>query len=170
MASGSQGTQGYAVGEEAIPRPNVWFPASGRVIFQGMIETRCYPWKAPKTSLHGGVRKSKQSRSYQVWKSWETDIAMVLMPLYRLTTGGKILDGPVDLDLLFVVETGRTPADRTNLGKSLEDIFQGIFYVNDTQVRGGDIRRVFLGEPVYGWEGLRWEGPERVHFRVTSLG
>lgn len=168
MASIIRGSQGYAVGEEARPSPDIWRPAFGLVLFECMIETRCYPWKSPRIGRGGAASFRNQPKSYRSWKSWSTDITMVLPTLYRLDHHAMV-EGPVDLDMLFVTDPRRKPADRTNLGKALEDILQGIVYANDRQVRGGDVRRVFLGEPVYGREGQTWQGPERVHFRVTSL-
>lgn len=135
-----------------------------------MIETRAYPWKAPKVSRSGRAPRNRQHNSYNHWKSWSADISMVLMGLFRHECDGQaVLMSAVDLDMLFVLERGRSIPDRTNLGKALEDLLQGIVYVNDRQVSGGDVRRVFIGDRVRPGSTMRWEGPERIHFRVTLL-
>lgn len=161
MVDGTGTNPGIATGEEAEPPAGVWRPAADRVIFQCLIETRAYPWKAMSVS-------KAQRPSYRRWKSWSADVGMVLNLYYR-SWGGRCVQSPIDLDMLFVLDPKGSPPDRTNLGKSLEDLLQGIIYTNDRQVQGGDVRRVFLGDPIVGREGERWEGAERIHFRVISL-
>jgi Holliday junction resolvase RusA-like endonuclease len=169
MAYGTGTNPGIETGPDAEPPAGVWRSPFGPVIFQCMIETRAYPWKAPKVTRTGRVFKRSQPAAYNRWKSWCADITMAMMTLYRMEVG-YCLDSVVDLDTLFVMD-GRHPCgDATNLRKSFEDILQGIVYVNDRQVQGGELRRVFLGDPIIGREGDRWDGAERIHFRVTSLG
>jgi hypothetical protein len=155
-------------GPEALPFPPVWGEPRGPVIYQCCIVTRAYPWKAPKVSKSGVVKLWNQTVSYKQWKSWATDVQMDLIRSYRLE-GGRCVNYPVDLDMLFVAALDRTPADRTNLGKSFEDILQGIVYANDRLVRLGNIGRVFIGEAGRPGSTFAWDGPERVHFRVVSL-
>jgi hypothetical protein len=158
---------GILVGAEADPA--IWQPPRGEIVFQCCHLTGAKPWKAPKANRQGKVIFKRQSRSYRTWKSWSSDIKMELFLTYRLHDG-RTVDGPVDLDVLFVLAPGPHPPDRTNLLKSFEDLLQGFPYVNDRQVQGGDARLVFVGDRMAGFpEGARWLGPERIHWRVTSL-
>lgn len=160
--------ESLVVGQEADP--GIWRPACGPVVFQCChVGTRARPWKAPRANRYGKVILQHQKGHYRTWKSWSSDIHMELGLKYRLL-GGVFHNGPVDLDLLFVLSSEGHHPDRINLGKAFEDLLQGIVFDNDTVVQGGDVRRVFLGDPVTGGqEDERWEGPERIHWRVTSL-
>lgn len=164
MALAAGASEAYAVGEKAFAP--CWAPAAGTVLFQGMIVTRAIPWKAPRVNMEGKAPLSRQSKDYQAWKRWSGGIQILLMAMY----GGKPHEGPVDLDMVFVLEPKGSPPDRLNLGKGTEDLLQGIVIVNDRQVIGGDVRRVWLGTEVNPWTPLRryWAGPERFHVRVTS--
>lgn len=161
-------SEGLVVGEEADP--GIWRPACGPVVFQCChVGTRARPWKAPRANRYGKVILKRQSGGYRRWKSWSTEIKMDLYLYYRFH-GGLTVDGVVDLDVLFVIAHQDHDPDRTNLLKSFEDILQSFPYHNDRQVQGGDSRLVFIDDSVIGGqEGERWEGPERIHWRVTSL-
>jgi hypothetical protein len=156
------------VGEEADP--GIWRPAPGRLVYQCCHVTRARPWKAPKANRKGKVILKHQTGGYRTWKTWSAEITMDLYLYYRLNDGVTV-DGPVDLDILFVLGHAPHDPDRTNLLKSFEDLLQGFPYRNDRQVQGGDSRLVYIGEPVhFGEGGKTWEGPERIHWRVSLLG
>ncbi len=157
------------VGDDA--EPGIW-SASGSVVFRARIDTRAVPWKAPKTTRYGGVPLRLQSKSYRHWKDWSNWMIVLL----KWAAGEQGIRRPfpagygLDLDMLFVLEPGGTPPDRMNCGKSVEDLMQGIVYDNDRDVRGGDVRRVFIGDRVMLGHGSRWEGPDRIHIRVSAVG
>jgi Holliday junction resolvase RusA-like endonuclease len=160
--------EGVVVGTEADP--GIWPPHAGRVIFQCCIATRAHPWKAFTVGRKGRALSQSKGLQYHRWKSWSAEVRMVVSHFVHLEIGRDPYLGPVDLDMLFVLDPRGQVPDRTNLGKSLEDILQGLIYANDRQVVGGDIRRIFIGNQVVPGGTVRWEGPERIHWRVTSLG
>lgn len=155
--------------------PGIWGPPSGILVFQVCIHTRVIPWKAPKTTRHGAVPLKFQSKSYQHWKKWTGQVQDLLRWAFHQTDRGHCPEnffGPdsLDLDMLFVILPGGNPPDRINAGKCVEDLLQGIVYRNDRVVRGGDVRRVFMGDKIRLGEDLNWEGPERMHLRVVAVG
>jgi hypothetical protein len=135
-----------------------------------MIETRAIPWKAPRVSREGKVSLKAQSSDYQKWVTWSHQIRPLITWAWH-QEGHRydpVDDRPFNLSMIFVLrKSGKTPSDRMNLGKSLEDILQGICYPNDRQVRGGDVRRVFLGEPMLPMAWRAWEGTERLYLNLS---
>ena len=94
------------------------------LIFEGMVVGRAVPWKAPNVTRRGTFRDKKV-------KKWQSHVKWQTLQYKQ----GEPYDGPVMLDLKFIMRgrSGLLP-DLTNLTKALEDVLQGIVYVNDRQV------------------------------------
>ena len=101
-------------------------------------------------------RRGKQHRAemarYLRFKAWQT----VVYFMARAARIGMMSDGPIILEALFVVSPDTRLVDRDNLAKGLSDALQNTCYRNDSQVIGGEVRRV---------TGL----PERTEIRVYEV-
>ena len=95
-------------------------------------------------------RKVQQRASMRAWQDKIMHASGIAMREGRT----PIAHGPVEVWIDFVFKRGGQIPDRINLAKSTEDAMQGIVYINDNQVIGGDCRRgvgPFEGAVVEVW-------------------
>lgn len=114
-------------------------------------------------------RKVQQRVSMRAWQEKVMHAAGLAMREART----PIAHGPVEVWIDFVFKRGGQIPDRTNLAKSTEDAMQGIVYINDNQVIGGDCRRgigPFEGAVIEVWYASALVIADRVADARTSFG
>jgi Holliday junction resolvase RusA-like endonuclease len=77
-------------------------------------------------------------------RDWQARIvhAAALALRHRADTFAHVYSGPVEVWADFVIDPGRRLPDRDNLQKGATDALQGVVFINDCQVVGGECRRL----------------------------
>jgi hypothetical protein len=124
---------------EPVPRTRPRRPARrpGRLLVRFGLGGRPAPWVTHGTSGTKGDQRAAL-RGWQIRIVHAAGLAM----RHRGATAAAVHSGPVEVWIDFVFsESARLP-DRDNLQKGTTDAMQGIVFLNDCQVVGGECRRI----------------------------
>jgi Holliday junction resolvase RusA-like endonuclease len=110
--------------------------AAGALLCRFGVGGRPAPWVTHGTS----GTKAAQRMALRDWQGRIVHAAALAMRDRGDTHA--VHTGPVEVWIDFVVGLGRRLPDRDNLQKGATDAMQGIVFINDSQVIGGECRRL----------------------------
>jgi Holliday junction resolvase RusA-like endonuclease len=109
----------------------------GRLLVRFGVGGRPAPWVTHGTS----GTKADQRVFLRDWQSRIVHAAALAMR-ERGGTRAAVHSGPVEVWIDFVIHPDRRMPDRDNLQKGATDAMQGVIFINDCQVVGGECRRL----------------------------